>query len=79
MSQAADPSRLTAEERRSELARILARGLLRLCRGVRRSPAPDSNPKELSESPANCLEDSPETRLSVTRRVDDSRGPTESS
>jgi hypothetical protein len=75
-----DPPLLSPEDRRREVARILARGLRRLCR---RAPSdhvspPLAGPKNLSECRSNCLEVAPETVLSVTRRVDGPRGPTES-
>src|ERR1700681_3156654 len=71
---------LSPEDRRLELLRILARGLLRLCqRGPRGLVLPpDLGPKNLAESRVNCLEVAPDFVLIVSRRVDGPRGPTES-
>ena len=60
---AADLPSLSPEDRRRELARLLARGLLRLCR--RRACDPSSDPKNLSESERDGLAIPGETRLSV--------------
>jgi hypothetical protein len=55
-----DPAPLTPEDRRCEVARILARGLLRL-RERRISPIPGN----CEETGQNCLEVGPNPRLSV--------------
>jgi hypothetical protein len=57
---------LTAEQRRSELAAILAAAIIRL-RHRAALPHPDSGAEKPPNSVANCLEVSPETRLSVHR------------
>ena len=62
-----DDSLLTPDERRSEVASILAAGVLRLC--ARTLPATDaashSAPENLVESASSCLEVPAETVLSV--------------
>jgi hypothetical protein len=58
-----DPTSLTAEQRFSELAGILAAGLLRLAPASGSSPP--SAPQKLPESAANCLDVPPNPRLSV--------------
>jgi hypothetical protein len=58
------PADMTADERRHEVAAILARGVLRLQK--RRLSASDSNSQEPSESGRNSLELPPPSRLSVT-------------
>lgn len=62
-----DDSLLTPDERRSEVAAILATGVLRLC--ARTLPATDAlkhfAPKNPPESASSCLEVSDETVLSV--------------
>ena len=78
MAHAGDPPALSAADRRDELARVLARGLLRLCRKHPGDAPAESRPKELSKSRPNCLEVSPQTRLSGTTPVDGPRGRTES-
>jgi hypothetical protein len=61
-----DPESMTAEERRLELANILARGVLRRIRLARTA---DSGPHEtVSESPRKGLDGPAETRLSVAPR-----------
>ena len=61
-----DPEAMTADERRLEVASILARGLLRR---VRMAETADlSPPKKVSKEPRNCLEVPSETRLSVAPR-----------
>ena len=61
-----DPESMTAEERRLEVAAILANGLLRRVRMVK-TPA-SSPPKTISEESRNGLEVPAETRLSVAPR-----------
>ena len=62
-----DHSLLTPDERRSEVAAILATGILRLC--ARMLPATDtashSAPENPAESASSCLEVPAETVLSV--------------
>ncbi len=58
------PAGMTIDERRREIAAILARGILRLRK--RRQFTPDATFRELSESVPQGLELSGETRLSVT-------------
>ncbi len=62
-----DDSLLTLDERRSEVASILAAGVLRLC--ARTLPATEatehSAPENLAESASSCLEVPDETVLSV--------------
>jgi hypothetical protein len=61
-----DPESMTAEERRLEVASILARGVLRRTRIVKTG---NSSPqKTASESPRNGLDVPVETRLSVAPR-----------
>jgi len=63
----ADPLFPSPEDRRRELATLLARGLRRLLRPRACDPAtPQHGPEKLSESPEVCLEVAPETRLSVS-------------
>ena len=65
----ANPTILTPDDRRHELARIFARGLRRLLR-PRASDAllaPQASPEKLSEFGEVCLEVDAETRLSVSR------------
>jgi hypothetical protein len=59
---AADLASLSPEDRRQQLARILARGLLRCSR---RPGDPNSTPKNLSETGRDGLAIPGETRLSV--------------
>jgi len=60
---------LSAQARRSEIAAILAAGIVRM---KSRAAFPDSeNADELAEFPAACLELSPESVLSVTNVVND--------
>jgi hypothetical protein len=73
-----EPRPLSPEDRRHELARILARGVLRLCRRLPAVAPPGSRLKELAQSRPNCLAVPPETRLSGSTPVDGPRGPTES-
>jgi hypothetical protein len=62
-----DDSLLTPDERRSEVATIMAAGVLRLC--ARTLPATDaashSAPENPAESASSCLEVPDETVLSV--------------
>ena len=59
----------TDADRLREIAGILAAGILRLrCRAALRSESASSaDQKKLPDSSPNCLELSPETRLSVHR------------
>ncbi len=57
---------LSPDDRRQELAALLAAGLLRLARDRLRAA------EGSSESPGACLEVSATSRLSVSRPVDDS-------
>lgn len=61
-----DPESMTAEERRLEVASILASGLLRRVRMARTAESPPR--KTVSKGPRNCLEVPSETRLSVAPR-----------
>jgi hypothetical protein len=63
-----DPRVLSPEDRRRELAQVLARGLRRLLRPPD-APAtpPPGAPENLSESRQDCLAVPAETRLSVSR------------
>jgi hypothetical protein len=63
MGQYADTDRLSPDQRRHELAVILATGLLRFVSAPASAPCP--NPNNLSDSARNCLEVSPNLRLSV--------------
>ncbi len=58
-----DPETITAEERRLEVAGILARGLLRRVRMGKQATSPSR--KTISTVSRNCLDVSAETRLSV--------------
>jgi len=58
-----DPESMTNDERRLEVASILASGLLRRVRMARTSESPPR--KTVTKSPRNRLELPPETRLSV--------------
>jgi hypothetical protein len=58
-----DPTSLTTEQRFSELAGILAAGLLRLAPAT--NPSSPSAPQKLPESAPNCLVVPPNPRLSV--------------
>jgi len=61
-----DPESMTAEQRRLEVAGILARGVLRR---VRVAKVADSGPRQtVSEAPQNGLDVPAETRLSVAPR-----------
>jgi hypothetical protein len=62
-----DPSTLTPDERRAEVANILAAGVLRLsARAALPGDAPErSAPENPAESASSCLEVSDETVLSV--------------
>jgi hypothetical protein len=56
----------TPEQRRGEIARILAAGVLRLrARAALPAATPPPAPQILSKSGANCLEVVSETRLTV--------------
>jgi hypothetical protein len=57
---------LTPDERLSEVAAILAAGILRLHARAALAGA-DAARKETSDSPASCLDVSAETALSVQR------------
>ena len=61
-----DPAHLTPEDRRREVARILARGLLRL--HERRISPPASDARNCEETGQNSLEVGPNPRLSVHTR-----------
>ncbi len=61
-----EPESMTAEERRQEIAGILARGLLRRVRMDGRAASPAG--KKTSKNPETGLEVSSETRLSVAPR-----------
>ena len=61
-----DPETMTAEERRLEVAAILARGLLRRVGIATTAASPPQ--KTVSNSPENCLDVPAETRLSVAPR-----------
>jgi hypothetical protein len=58
-----DPAHLTPEDRRREVARILARALLRI--RDRRISQPASDPGNCEETDQNSLEVGPNPRLSV--------------
>jgi len=60
-----DPSQLTPDELRLEVASILAAGLLRLRRQLARAGITSSAPKTLAESATTCLAIPDETVLSV--------------
>jgi hypothetical protein len=73
----ADPLSLSPDDRRRELAAILARGLRRLLRPRACDPVgPHPAPEKPSESREVCLEVGGETRLSVSP-VGGSRDQTE--
>ncbi len=61
-----DPESMTADERRLEVAGILACGVLRRVRLAK--TADSSPPKTVSEMPRKGLDVSAETRLSVAPR-----------
>jgi len=61
-----DPESMTAEERRREVAAILANGLLRRLRAA--DPAASSPAKTVSKGSKTGLEPSTATRLSVAPR-----------
>ncbi len=61
-----DPESMTAEERRREVAAILANGLLRRLRAAESAACTPA--KEVSERPGNRLELPAETPLSVAPR-----------
>jgi hypothetical protein len=54
-----DPADMTPDQRRQEIAAILARGVLRLPRSGERSPISDRSPmpQKTSESSQNCLDE----------------------
>jgi hypothetical protein len=58
-----DPTSLSPEQRLSELAGILAAGLLRLAPGS--NSIPHSAPQKLPESAANCLDVSGDPSVTV--------------
>jgi hypothetical protein len=63
----APESDLTAEQRFKQAAALLARGVRRYVTDLRRTaPLPASKTPEI---PANCLEVSPNSRLSGSRRI----------
>jgi len=66
MISTANPESMTAEERRLEVASILASGLLRRVRMARTAELPPR--KTVSKSSRNRLEVPSETRLSVAPR-----------
>lgn len=66
MTKSDDPARMTPDERRREIARILASGILRMRRPL--PPTLPKVPKLAPESPPEGLDVPAETRLSV--RVD---------
>jgi len=61
-----DPERMTVDERRLEVASILAGGLLRRARMAKTAMSPAR--KIISEGPETGLDVSAETRLSVAPR-----------
>ncbi len=61
-----DPESMTSEERRLEVASILARGLLRRARMAQTTESPPR--RTVSKGPQNRLEVPAETRLSVAPR-----------
>jgi len=63
MISTADPETMTAEDRRLEVANILARGLLRRVRTARTADLPP--PKTVLKDPKTGLDVPAETRLSV--------------
>ena len=66
MNSTRDPESMTADERRLEVACILASGLLRRIRPAKAVRLP---PREMnSNQPRNRLDDLAETRLSVAPR-----------
>ena len=66
MMSTADPETMTADERRFEVASILARGLLRRVHAAKTTDL--TPPKTVSKEPQNCLDVLAETRLSVAPR-----------
>ena len=66
MRSARAPSILTPDERRSEVAALLAAGILRL-HGRTAHPGTDGLPENPPHSPTSCLDVSAETALSVHR------------
>ena len=62
------PATMTRDQRRQEIAAILARGVLRLRRNARNGPVscPDCPPEELSEFRREALEVGQGTSLHVT-------------
>ena len=65
MRSAPDAPHLSEDDRRRELAAILAGGLLRLRLMFSEASPPALAPKNLAESSRNCLELSGDPRLSV--------------
>ena len=61
-SDPSDPDNLSAKERVTELAAILAAGVLRMRRGTQQS-APSGDAPDLQESEATGLDECAETRL----------------
>ena len=61
-----NPESMTADERRQEVAAILAGGLLRYLRAARSAQSPP--PETSSEARRNGLDVRSETRLSVAQR-----------
>jgi len=66
MISATNPESMTADERRLEVANILANGLLRRLRMA--ETAASSHRETVSKEPRNCLEVPSKTRLSVAPR-----------
>jgi len=63
-----DPAHMTPEQRRHELAAILARGVLRLRRNAENGPGsrPDRTSENTSESAGEALDEGARTSLHVT-------------
>ena len=61
-----NPESMTADERRQEVASILARGILRCVRAAKSAESPP--PETSSKDHRNCLDVLSETRLSVAQR-----------
>ena len=62
-----DPAAMTPDERRREVAAILARGVLRLRRSAENAPgsSPSRTPENTSESSREVLDEGAETSLHV--------------
>ena len=74
-----DPAAMTTDERRREVAAILARGVLRLRQSTENAPGsrPSRTPKNTSKSGREALDEGPRTILHVTRVTSLSAGTPE--